>query len=294
MTLTTYLDRYHDFQSEILLVYRALGSTSWSDRCLYLGPGYEDTKPYNHRVILRNEIVIEFDSDDVQLNRKLADKVAQRLRSDNIKFAKWTSGNKSVHVHCIVRTGDVRDRALLKRVFTQHYCSDLPFRPDLQLTHENHLIRAEYGVHEKTGRRKTLISKDSAYPCFSEIPLAVWEKYNAEFRQGLARRLVRNKDSIKEHPGFKFLITTQDFGAVGDGRERALFLVTHALKNDFGDNKEAFTQYIQDWYKYSGGRQKSQADIARFVNYHWNKTYHIGSKAINNFMEEIGRKDLVQ
>ena len=106
-TLQWWLRRYIQFQDSILLVYRPTLKSWWGDRCYYLDDDYLQSKPYNHRSVLDNEVVIEFDEEDKTLNRKCADYVCKRLKTDNIGFSKWDSGNKSIHVHCMIDTGEV-------------------------------------------------------------------------------------------------------------------------------------------------------------------------------------------
>ena len=66
--LTWWLRRYYPMQDNILLCYRPTLKSYWGDRCNYLSEDYIQSKAYNHRSILDNEVVIEFDEKDVKLN----------------------------------------------------------------------------------------------------------------------------------------------------------------------------------------------------------------------------------
>ena len=306
--LTDYLLQYYKFHKNITLVYRADRAVGWANRCLFMGDNYKPKLPYNHRTILDNEVVIEFDEKDQDLNRRLADKVCVSLDNDNITYAKWKSGNKSVHVHFIINPREATNVGLLKNVMMRAYGTfyvknekiykdEVPdsrkILPDLRLAGANHLIRAEYGIHEKSKRHKSLISKSKWYPRMSVVPQAIWEKYIRKQRAVILRRVSYDVGKLKDHPGFKFIASSTEFRTAEDGRERAMFVLIHAIKDEWKDDKLGFQNYIWDWYRYSGGYKMSQIDVQRKVNYHWKKTYAL-ERFLNELLESLGRSDLVK
>lgn len=290
--LITYLNKYYDIQDKIILCYRPDLKSYWGDRCLYLSKDYMPSKNYNHRSILKNEVVIEYDETDKDLNRKLANDVCIKLRNNNIKYAKWTSGNKSVHVHVLLDIGEAKNIPLLKRTFMKYFGGNK--LPDMRLAAANHLIRAEYGVHEKTGKKKVLLYKDKDYPCISEIPQEVWDKYYKAQRDSVNIRMGLNLKDFIALPGFKYIVTSTEFRAADDGRERALFMLIHILKEQYKDKKEEFIHFLQEWYRYSGGHQLDDESIRRKVIYHWKRTYNIGERYLNELLESIGKEDLIR
>lgn len=280
-------------QESILLCYRPKSDSSWSDRCLYLSEEYDANKPYNHRSILKNEVVIEFDDKDKDENRKNAFEVAKQLRHDGYAVSCWSSGNKSTHVHTFIDVAEAKSIPLLKNCFIRHYARGLPL-PDLRLCADAHLIRAEYGVHEKTGERKTIINQDVDYPKVKKVRQDVWDRYTTERKIIMQRRISTDLNDISTLPGFQFILTTDEFRKADDARERALFMLIHVLKPKYKDDKQKFIQYLQDWYSYSSGKQLSPRDIENKVNYHWNRTYRIGQRYLNELLEVCGRADLIQ
>lgn len=282
-SLRQYLKKYSEIDPDIVLVYRPTEDSRWSDRCLYGGEGYDVHKPYNHRTMLLNEVVIEFDDPDKEKNKEYADEVARRLRADKIAFTKWFSGNKSVHIHCLLDIDGAQNRTLLKKVFMRHYCEGLPM-PDLQLTSDRHLIRAEFGIHEKTGKYKEYISRSGDIGKVSEIPLVVWDKYRKEYETSLRREMTRNADkNFKDHPAFKIMQETQH---LNDGRSNGLFILIHVLKAEY--TKEELIDYLQRWYKYSGGTKLSPGQIAWQVNYQWNRNYNV-KKLLDDYYFQYGQ-----
>jgi len=286
-TLNWWLRRYYQIQDEILLVYRPTLKSYWGDRTLYLSEDYVQSKKYNHRSVLDKEVVIEFDEEDKSLNRKLADEVCKRLKADGITFAKWDSGNKSIHVHCLIDYGEVKNLQLLKKVFMRYYSKDLKYSPDLRLASPNHLVRAEHGVHEKTGFTKKFISRNGQYPTISKIPQPVWNEYYREYGIVLKRKATVDVNSFVEHPALKYILTSEKFRENSDGRERALFMLCHVLKPKYNDKKE-LGKFLAEWYRYSGGLKLSEKQIYDKVSYHWNREYNFGRTYLSELLESIG------
>jgi hypothetical protein len=258
---------------------------------------------------LQNEVVIEFDEDDQQLNRKLADEVGTRLYKDGIPYSKWHSGNKSYHIHFFIETGEAGHIAVLKKTVMRHYGTfyidkanrlhkfyDKEFHkilPDLRLASDNHLIRAEYGVHEKTGQPKSLIYTSKDYPKKVELSQTIWQEYVRQVTLAMRRNVSRDVSQIQSLPGFKYIITSENFRLSDDGRERALFMLIHTLKDKYKEDKDGFVKYLQEWYRYSSGRKLTNLDIANKVRYHWNRNYTITTNYLNELLESIGREDLI-
>jgi hypothetical protein len=276
-------------EEDVMVMYRPTPDSYWNDRCLFGSEKYNAFKPYNHRSMLKNEVVIEFDHEDPVINAKETDKVCKRLKDDNITFARWQSGNKSHHVHVLLAIPEeIRDRKTLKKAFLDVYTEGLEVKPDYQLCIDNHLIRAENGLHEKTGRHKTLIRATEDYPKNSGVPEAVWRRYGLRVRESIARAAARTTQVIKDSRAVKFLLSTQDFGSVGDGRERALFILSQVLRSEY--SQDDLVQFLQDWYRYSGGKKLSKQQVAQKVRYSYGKQYNITERYVEEFLQEIGHK----
>lgn len=285
-TLLQYLRAYRKIQDKIMLVWRDSPQAYWNYRHMYLGPKFSARTPYNHRSMLDNEVVIEFDCGTVEENREYANKVTNRLLRDGFKYAKWYSGGKSTHVHIIIDPKQCPNVPLLKSCLMRYYSKGLP-TPDLRLTSKNHLIRAEYGLHEKTGKKKTLISKSKEYPAISEVPDAVWNFYGQERERLLKRKLTLTTKDLSQHKAVKFLMdSTNVREVVKDGRFRIMFLLTSVLK-DVMEPKE-LEQFIVDWYRYSGGVKMTEKKVRENVTYILEKGYVVTESTILNYCEELG------
>lgn len=291
------LNQLYELQEEIGLVSHINFSDSWR-RIFYLSEEYDPKREYNHRNILDNEVVIEFDEEDEQLNKKLADQTCRNLDTAHIAWAKWTSGNKSTHVHFFINPRMARRIDVLKRAVMKFFgtitLQDTTYRPDYRLAANNHLIRLEYGVHENTGKRKQRISSSGEYPKICELPAQIWEQYATDVRTLLRRKTSTMLGELSEHDGFKYILATHEFKEADDGRERAMFMLIHVLKGQYEGKKQEFIDYIKEWYRYSGGRKLNDRDIENKVNYHWNRNYTITEQYLNNLLYEVGREDLIK
>jgi hypothetical protein len=294
-SLTWYLNKYNEIQDDILLLHRPTSEDFWNDRCLFLADGYSSHKAYNHRGILENEVVIEYDEKDPKENLRCAEEVCKRLKAHDIGYALWWSGNKSYHVHVFLDIKSATNPTALKRAFVRYVGTvDSPgnartILPDLQLCGPNHLIRAENGVNEKTRKKKTLLRATRGYPELADVPAEVWAAYHEEMRKP---RPAKSSKEIRAHPGFEYLLSTHRFIEAGDGHERALFLLIHALKEDYVGKDDEFIRYMQDWYRYSGGKNLTPAQIAHKVRYGLEKSYVVSVRMIDDLLASLGKQEL--
>jgi len=306
-SLTWYLTKYLKWQENIILVSRPDLKHSWSDRCVFLEDGYEPRKKYNHRSLLVNEIVIEYDYEDLALNGELARRACARLRGDGISFARWSSGNKSHHVHFFIDIKESKNIPLLKNIAMKRYgvffrhnnkfikefkedCEVLV--PDMRLASTSHLIRAEYGVHEKTGKHKSLVYKSSDYPRMNELVEEVWREYSGKQAAIVRRRMTMTTKDLKDSWLVKRLLNTTKFReTVGDGRERIMFCLIHLIKHKY-EKKEELAKYLWDWYKYTGGYKMTEIDVKHKVWYHWKKQYNITHTYLSRIYEDVTGKEM--
>jgi hypothetical protein len=303
--LSYYLNKYYKMQDKIVLVNRKNPNDNWSDRCLFLDEHYSAHKPYNHRSILNNEIVIEFDYDDPEFNASMIRRVVERLNKDNITYAKWKSGNKSTHLHMFIEVGDCGNIPLLKNVVMRYYGTFyktkdgkiheekpeeeyIKILPDLRLSAQNHLIRAENGLHETSGNKKTLLTTCGKFPEINPLKKEIWERYSLQQKINASRALMshQNNDELKKK--MKIILDSTEFRNYNDGRERALFILIHYLKESYKDKKQDLITYLADWYRYSGGHKMSKQDIERKVSYQWHRSYRIDNM-VDELLESIQR-----
>jgi hypothetical protein len=274
-----------NYQKEILLVSRPTVKSTWSNRCLFASKEYDSSTLYNHRMILENEIVFEYDLEDSKLNKKYVLEIAKRLSSNNIKWAMWFSGGKSYHLHCFVNVKGATDLPIFKRSFMSHFTKGLP-KPDMQLC-SPHLIRCEYGVNERTGKHKFLVSKTQGFPFLGRVPKDVWEEYGKRRKISMSVKSHYNTKDLVNSVEVKLLLDTIKFKEIDDGRERSLWALIHILKHQYKD-KDELKSFLIDWYKYCGGKKLSASDISRKIDQQWGKEYTPGITYLRNLIEDLG------
>ncbi len=294
----TILEKLSKHQKQIIVCYRPTSKNSWSDRTTFLSENYDEKKPYNHRSILNNEIVIEYDDEDPKVNERYVRIIAQRLNIDKIKYSKSFSGGKSQHCHILININGAMNISLLKNAFIRYYTQNnrwntkLPL-PDMGLCGKR-LIRMEYGIHEKTQKHKYCVYTSPGYGESSTIPKEVWDLYDKMYERVQKWKSTTISKELTNSKQVKLILDCVRFNKYGDGRERALFILIHTLKEKYKDNpegREELTMFLQKWYKSSKGYKLTNVDIKNKVNYHFSRDYNIGISYLSTFLEEIGVKD---
>lgn len=283
-TLSTYLEKYRKIQPDIALCYRSSENAWWNDRCVYLDNDYSDIKKYNHRMILENEVVIEFDTDSPEENKSLVESIIPKLRRDGIRYSLWHSGNKSYHLHFFVDTKKASNIRLLKKSLMRYYTSHLDKLPDLQLA-STHMIRAEFGLHEKTGKHKNLVTESPKYPVLCEVPQAVWKRYSEEMTKVQKWKMSMSVADLANSELVKELLDTRNFGKYNDGRERIIFTLANILHTKY--DKLELCQLLVDWYKYTNGRKLTEGQIKYRVYKAYKKPYNLTEAYIRELLEEL-------
>jgi hypothetical protein len=274
-----------NIKPNFLLVYRESRKSNWADRAIYQTEYYNKEKLYNHREIFPNEVVIEYDNKTKCINELYTKIITKRLKKNKILYDLWYSGNKSIHIHTFWDIPEVKYLSLLKKAIMFELTDGLQ-HPDLRLSSDGHLIRAEYGLHESTNKNKSPMKHNSRLLVFNKITKEIWDRYNILTSELLHRKVTTTSSNIKEHPAFKIIFNPESFKEVDDGRERAMFFLLQVLKKDYTTPNDLFV-FIYEWYKYSGGYKLSKDEIKRKVKYHWNKDYNLGVNYLENLVKEL-------
>ena len=236
--------------------------------------------------MLKNEVIIEFDNEDLKVNYANTELVRKKLSKYKIKYSLWSSGNRSRHIHFFVDVGDAGNVPLLKKCLIRFFSEGTSELPDLRLASENHLIRAEGGLHEKTLQYKELIFESKHYPEISPIPEQVWLNYSEEYRRVLNWKMSSTTKELYDHKAIRFIMDNDAIKRYGDGRERLFFVLMHVFKPKY--DKDGLVRLLWDWYKYNGGYKMSHLDVVNKVNYHYSRDYNITSYYLREQLEEIG------
>jgi hypothetical protein len=117
----------------------------------------------NHRQILRNEIILDFDR-PISPENVLADydvkRIAQQLREDKFRFVVYHSGSKGVHIHLYndwLLLSTKENRESFRRDFILSCTKLFAVGLDLQKASDATMIALEHTPHWRTGTRKQLL-----------------------------------------------------------------------------------------------------------------------------------------
>lgn len=258
----------------------------------------EDTH-YNHRTIFRDEIVIEYDDEDLNKNYDYAQRTSKKLTQHNIPHSTWYSGNKSYHVHLVLDLQPYDDKHIrtVKETIMKYYGEHNIKRngvitPDLNLAVQNHMIRAEHGIHEYTQKHKTIIDEDYKYPELTSLPKPVNKAVYKALRKAkkYIEKAQNNKEidttHIQKQPLYKYLRNPENMKRVGDGKKRFLFVLVNQLRQN-GKTYEDTLQEVKDWYYQAGGEEYTPEQIKSHVQHSYNNNYTPGKKYLESLKEDI-------
>lgn len=214
--------------------------------------------PINHREIFPQEVIFDFDVKD---NKRLIyyyEKIKRKLKRHNIAFKAYHTGGKGIHIHILYNElldYSYEDRTIIKRKIIDYFFSDATGRSfsqyakvDYQLC-SRHLVRAEYGKHEKTGRHKTLIFE---YTPLIKKDNSIPEKVLNEFKKEKEKPSPKTNILVGRgylgvnFPCISFLLS-QDFTGCEDGRKRALRSLCSYFYINLGDKG---LDQIKEWNEY--------------------------------------------
>lgn len=117
------------------------------------------THKFNHRRIFINEVCFDVDCHVRILSDKIHDFISSNLIKDNISHQVWDT-SRSPHIHCFFKDMNLYSQEIrrdIRLLILKHY-SDKYFNwIDKSKASENNMIRDFGGLHEITGKPKTLI-----------------------------------------------------------------------------------------------------------------------------------------
>jgi len=292
-------DRLSDYtkllKENVKVVYHPERFSSW-ERADFQGEDYDESVAYNHRTIFPSEVVIEYDDDDKMINWELAQRVSKKLTQHYIPHSLWTSGNKSTHIHAFFNLSDEYENKMFLKRLIMDYFGQIKHRgtwyePDKALAGENHLVRAEYGVHEKTGDSKSFVDESAQFPSRNSIPNDVWDTYDDKkdkWQEATDVDMSEMVEDVYESDGFKWLMDSDNLYEVRDGRKRGLFILGNVLRlTKFEDDEQGLKRFLKQWYDDAGGRQLNDRTIEEKVDYWQDRGYTPGHQSVQDLLSDI-------
>lgn len=253
----------------------------------YTTTSEREDKSYNHRDILPGEIVWECDSPELLDNVVDGLIIFNKLLNDGIIAQAWLSGNKSLHVSTFFNTDGVGDLLLFRRCVFEHYAGDINVDRAL-LGH--HLIRAEYGVHEKTGKHKGLLVGPPV-PIINELPDFLWKRYEQElFIRSIKEQKKQYKRQYNHYthkaPRCVSQLESEEYFNKGDGMNRGLFIMADIYAK-YCETPEEGMGRLKAW-----NNKLKKPFRESYLKYHFNKATtsvrHVGCPYIHELLRELG------
>lgn len=250
-----YLQYYHDkYKFEFHTRLNNMGRHKWirfnSKEYKELYEDHSIISP-NHREVLPCEVVIDVDEKKhFESHRKELQRI---LDLKKLNYSLWDSGNNGTHAHLFYEGLDkftLEDRRVLKELIIKHVCGEdfiKKAKVDLQLC-GRHMIRAEYGTHERTHYCKTIV-KSNNHLRTNKIPEEVIEKFK------VVKERMKNWKPVEklEFNGGKMkciqFFLSDDFVACKDGRKNAMFALASYFKGK-GDRNEQIYEKLTHWNHY--------------------------------------------
>lgn len=258
---------------------------------------WNDSVPYNHRDVLPNEVVLDLDYEDYAENERHAKDIKKRLVQTGLLGSVWRTGGKGIHIHLFFKGLDrTKEKSLIKNIIADYILLGLSCRVDRQLM-GNHLVRMEYGHHEKAlpeeKFKEPIESKNHFYE--NDVPQECWDLYEKKIVAFAIRRLRWANKKIPYHyetPACVKFISSDEFGKNRDGGKRALFVVAsyyHALPD------EELAELLLRYNKYNLKKplpKSALLKIALSVRQH--KGRRVGCNYRHQLLEEVGFKNVVE
>jgi len=245
---------------------------------------------YNHRDVLPNEIVIDLDEDSLIKNAWCLGKICSKLKKKGIIFSAWHTGNMGYHIHIFWKKLDtVKENQLLKEILLDWMMKDLPnMKVDRQLL-GRHLVRLEYGHHEKKIPKESLktpvLYKDH-HTQENDIPEHIWDEYKKRIVKFAIKRMTYKNKGVTEHktPACIQYMLSDEFSKHRDGGKRAMFVLAsyfHKMED------EKLCELLKRFNRYNLRKPlSSRAIIATILSVRNHKGRRVGCRYRHSLLKE--------
>lgn len=279
-TTKEYLDYYTKDGIKVEVVYHPHSRMSWGRNRKYYDGDFDCE--YNHRGILNDEVVFDFDAEDKELNKTNAKEVMNIFNEQKINYSAWDTGGKGIHIHTFWKDLNKLSRPIIvKKTILKMYGGGRHI--DYQLS-GRHLIRTEWGLYDKSypahEYHKTLIIDKRGLE-YNDFPSFMFKAYLRDVKKDFVKDLKKIGKTDSEDENVKLLMEGEI--KVKDGRERVMFYLIHKLKEMY--DYEEVVKKVSSWYSYNGGHKMSVSQIKSKVKYHWNRKYSFSNDYLDDFIK---------
>ena len=249
-----------------------------------LGP--TEWKEINHRRVYQNELVWDFDYPDKEQNLECARKTQKKLEQEGIHSRLWDSGGKGYHLHAFFDKEQMREHTKLKKkILLQHFANG---EFDEQMTH-THMIRLEYGFHEKTGcfKQPLLQNPHINFREPNKVPEWVFERVEILALEKRIR-MIRYKHERQHNdapPECTLAFYSDQFYNLRDGVQRAMFVLGATIAQYY--DVETCVNELIEWNRKCYYKMK-EGEIRKKVLYWKRQQRKMGCEYRHEFLKAIG------
>jgi hypothetical protein len=247
---------------------------------------------FNHRDIFPNEVVLDFDEEDIETNAHYASKVIVFLKEKKIKHSVFYTGGKGVHIHCFFKGIEkASENKLIKTLLTDWMTGCIDISIDKQLM-GRHLVRMEFGHHEsKMPERVYKVPIGDSFKdhfTLNNVPKFIWKQYEEKILFFALRRMQYQQEGVKITgiPLCLKYLMSDEFAKHRDGGKRAIFAIASYYRNlpdrELGELLLRYNKYV---LKEPLLREQLYQQI-KSVRKH--KGRHVGCSYRHTLLREVG------
>ena len=251
----------------------------------------------NHREVLPQEVVFDYDHKDINKNKFYHGIIANKLKRYKVEYKSWTTSGKGIHTHIIfpdLLSYPKEDRSMVKKSIIDFFFGPhaAHAKVDYQLC-TRHMVRAEYGTHEKSGGIK--LPYDEFVPRIkvpNKIPPRALDIYEMEKSKFKSRKplVIGRGFSSNPFPCISYFMG-EDFCSVKDGRKRAKTILLGYFYKLKGD--EAL-DIVREWNDYKLNRHFNDYQLTssfKGVKKMYDEGRSFGCTSCKYLLTELGKKE---
>jgi len=260
----------------------------------------------NHRLVLKNELVFDFDAEHKILNKKGMEHICTDLDRYGWSYSVWDTGSKGYHIKLFfdeLLPLEPEERVEVKKWLIDFFVADKFFvfnnkryylkdMLDFGKSGEKTLISMEWASHWKSRQPMIRIKKTKRGD--NKIPEEIWKLYEnykvmmEELRIKKEKYYEENKKLFKgkTYNCIEFFET----GQITDCRKRILF----ALVNHYKTKMEIGTlrRVMHDYNSSRLNNYFTKKEIDGMVDYHFTRKWYTGCKYRRLLLVELNKKDI--
>ena len=221
------------------------------------------------------------------------------MKKSKNEYESWYTGGKGIHVHIFfqeLKQYSPEERTTLKKCIIDYFFGKDAIHAKVDyLLCSRHLVRSEYGVHEKTNKFKTKFDEFSPRVRIpNKIPKQVLIAYKKEKDMYSQRKPMVLGTGLSDNP-FPCIsyLMKEEFTSLKDGRSRALTILAGYFYRALGPEG---IDYLFTWNKDLLGnyfREGTVRSTYKSITRMYNEGRAFGCKSTQYLLDDFGVKEKI-